>query len=417
MYEASLAALLAQLREVQLADLLDIALVTTFFYSAIVLIRRTRARLVAGGILVLVGLYIVARALDLRLTTGLLQGFFAVFLVMLLVIFQEELRQAFERLALWGLRRRTDAAPSYGTAEILVECVADFARDRIGALIVLAGRQPIDRQLHGGIELDGALSEPLLKSLFDPHSAGHDGAVILDKNRVVRFAAHLPLSTDFRQLRGVGTRHSAALGLAERSDALCLVVSEERGQISVAHEARLRPLSGAVELEGVLRDFQRSLAPPAGSRSLLYTVLLENWVEKIASLILVIGLWTLFVPGSRPATEAFPIAVKVVNIPPGYELERVEPTEVTAILTGQRRAFYLFDPRRIDVTVDATLAKYGRRTFAVSEEQIRHPPELTVDDVEPEQVRLKLRVRGASEPGNGAGTGAPPVQPPLANED
>jgi len=403
----------SQLREIQLADLLDIALVTTFLYSAIVLVRRTQARLVAGGILVLVGLYIFARALDLQLTIGLLQGFFAAFVVMLVVIFQEELRQAFERLALWGLRRGRESGPSYGTNEVLVECVADFARDRIGALIVLAGRQPIDRQLHGGIALHGALSEPLLKSLFDPHSPGHDGAVLIEKDRIVRFAAHLPLSTDFRQLHDVGTRHSAALGLAERCDALCVVVSEERGQISVAHEGTLRALSGAPELELALREFQASLMPPAASRGVLMSALRENWVEKIASLILVLGLWTLFVPGSRPATESFPVAVKVVNIPPGYELERVEPTQVTAILTGQRRAFYLFDARRIDVTVDATLAKYGRRTFAVSEDQIRHPPELTVDDVEPEQVRLKLRPRGGIE-----GNGVPaPVQPPLASED
>lgn len=384
-------ALAAQLREITLADVVDIALVATFLYSAIVVLRRTQARLVAGGILVLVGLFIVARALDLRLTTGLLQGFFAVFLIVLVVVFQEELRQAFERLALWGLRRNTDRAPSYGTTEILVECAADLARDRVGALIVVAGRQPLERHLHGGVPLGGALSEPLLKSLFDPHSPGHDGAVVIHKDVVERFAAHLPLSTDFRQLRGLGTRHSAALGLAERSDALCLVVSEERGTITVAHEGQLRALGGAVELEGVLREFQRALAPPRSSRTLLRSALRENWVEKIASLVLVSALWALFVPGSRPATEAFPIPIRVVNVPPGYVLERVEPSEVTAVLSGQRRAFYLFDPRRIDVTIDATLARYGRRTFAVTEDQIRHPPELTVDDVEPEQVRLTLR--------------------------
>jgi hypothetical protein len=80
-----------------------------------------------------------------------------------------------------------------------------------------------------------------------------------------------------------------------------------------------------------------------------------------------------------------------VNVPTGTTLEHVDPTPVTAILSGQRRAFYLFNPDLMDVTIDATLAKYGRRTFAVSEDQIRHPPELTVEDVEPEQVRISLR--------------------------
>src|SRR5512143_2197336 len=223
---------LTQLREFHLADFLDIALVTTFVYSAIALLRHTQARLVAGGIVVLMTLFIIAQALDLRLTTWLLQGFFAVFLIILVVIFQEELRQLFERLALWGLRRGTPAAPSFGTADVLAGTLADLARSRTGALVVLVGAQPVERHLHGGLELGGHLSEPLLKSIFDTSSPGHDGAVVVKKDSIVRFAAQLPLSTDFKQLRGTGTRHSAALGLAERTDALCIVVSEERGTIS-----------------------------------------------------------------------------------------------------------------------------------------------------------------------------------------
>jgi uncharacterized protein (TIGR00159 family) len=402
-----LASVLTQLRELHLADALDIALVTAFVYSAIALVRHTRARLVVGGILVLIGLFIAAQALDLRLTTWLLQGFFAAFLIMLVVIFQEELRQLFERLALWGLRRGGAAAPSFGTAEVLVGAVADLARTRTGALIVVVGAQPIDRHLHGGVELGGRLSEPLLRSIFDPGSPGHDGAVVVQRDTVTRFAAQLPLSTDFEQLRGAGTRHSAALGLAERTDALCIVVSEERGTISVARAGQLRVLAGAPELEAALQAFLRELSPPASGRGVLSALLRENWVEKVASLVLVIGLWYLYVPGSRPATEAVPIAVKVVNLPPGYVLDRVEPSEVTALFSGQRRAFYLFDPSRIDITVDASLAKYGRRNFTVAEDQIPHPPDLTVEDVEPEQIRISLHAVDA-------GPATPMVTTPTA---
>lgn len=381
-----------QLSELHLADLLDIGLVTTFVYSAIALLRRTQARLVAGGIVVLMTLFIAAQALDLRLTTWLLQGFFAVFLIILVVIFQEELRQLFERLALWGLRRAVPAAPSFGTADVITGTLADLARARTGALVVLVGAQPVDRHLHGGLELGGRLSEPLLKSLFDRGSPGHDGAVVVRQDSVTRFAAQLPLSTDFKQLQGMGTRHSAALGLAERTDALCIVVSEERGTISVARHGRMRQLGGPAELEGEIQAFLHELSPPAGRRRALSDLVRENWVEKIASLIFVLGLWFLYVPGSRPATQAFPVAVKVVNVPPGATVERVEPAEVTAILAGQRRAFYLFDASRLDVTIDATLAKYGRRTFAVTPDQIRHPPQLTVESVQPDQVRLSLRL-------------------------
>ena len=403
-------AIYSQLRELHLADLLDIALVTAFVYSAIALLRRTQARLVAGGIVVLMTLFIAARALDLRLTTWLLQGFFAVFLIILVVIFQEELRQLFERLALWGLRRTEPPAPSFGTADVLTGTMADLARARTGALIVLVGAQPVERHLHGGVELGGHLSEPLLKSIFDPSSPGHDGAVIVRKDSVIRFAAQLPLSTDFKQLKGTGTRHGAALGLAERTDALCIVVSEERGTICVARHGTMRELSGAAELESAIQNFLHELAPAAARRHGPWALVRENWVEKIASLVFVLGLWFLYVPGSRPATEAFPITVKVVNVPPGATVERIEPTQVMAVLSGQRRAFYLFDPNRMDVTIDATLAKYGRRTFAVTEDQIRHPPDLTVEDVEPEQVRLSLRLDTATPT-----TGPPATPTPRSN--
>jgi diadenylate cyclase len=387
----------AQLREVHLVDLIDIGLVTIFFYSALVLVRRTQARLVAIGILFLGGLYLAARGFDLRLMTWLLQGFFAVFLVIVVVIFQEELRQLFERLALWGLRRGAPAPPTDGPAEIVVRCAADFARQRVGALIVFSGLQPVARLIHGGAELNGTLSEPLLKSIFDPHTPGHDGAVIIEQGRVTRFAAQLPLSTDFHQLRDVGTRHGAALGLAERTDALCIVVSEERGRISVAEQGKLRALADAAELESVVRAFFNTTFPSRSERNVLWSLLRENWGEKIAAFALVLGLWYLFVPGSRPATFRYPVAVRVVNVPPGLVLDKVEPAEVMAVFSGLRRAFYLFDPHRLDVTVDASMARYGRRTFAISGDQVRHPPEVAVDDVQPEQVKLVLHGPASSD--------------------
>jgi uncharacterized protein (TIGR00159 family) len=234
--------------QIGLADIIDIALVTIVLYMAIVWMRRTKAGLVGLGLFILGAVYIVARQLGLQLIAWFLQGFFAIFLIIIVVIFQEELRQIFERIALWSLRKRGTQTAQSETADTLVETVSDLARDKIGALIVLPGSQPIERHISGGIRLDGELSEPLLKSVFDPHSAGHDGAVVVEKDRISRFAAHLPLSKDFRQLSRVGTRHSAALGLAELTDALCLVVSEERGKISIAQDGRLREVGSTPEL-------------------------------------------------------------------------------------------------------------------------------------------------------------------------
>ncbi len=402
--------MLEPLRDIRLLDVVDILLVTSLVYTAFAWLRRTQAALVAFGIVILGAIYIVARALDLRLMTWIFQGFFAIFLVIIVVIFQEELRQLFEWLAVWSLRRRGTAPPPGGPTDTLVRCAADFARDHIGALIVLPGKQPIERHIQGGIELHGRLSEPLLKSLFDPHSPGHDGAVIVVNDCVVKFAAHLPLSKDFRQLSGVGTRHSAALGLAELTDALCLVVSEERGQISVARDGRLRGIGELHELGLELQRFFREKHAPERPRRPAWQLLRENWSGKLASLAIVALLWYLFVPGSRLAGMTYPIPVSVINLPSELVLENVDPPVVKGTFTGQRRAFYLFDPRRLEVVIDASLAQLGRRTFEISEANVRYPKELSLESITPSRVRISVR-KNTEESGEKTGSSAERKKP------
>src|SRR5918996_2343736 len=207
-------------------EIIDVIFVAVLLYTAIVWARQTRAAFVVRGIIILGAIYIAARYLDLQMTAWIFQGFFAILLIIIVVIFQEELRQFFERIALWSLKSKSRRPLGAETVDILVRTMADFTKDRIGALIVIRGNDPLERHITGGIPLDGKLSEPLLKSIFDPHSPGHDGAVIVEGGQITRFAVHLPLSKDISQTAHVGTRHSAALGLAELCDALCLVVSE-----------------------------------------------------------------------------------------------------------------------------------------------------------------------------------------------
>jgi uncharacterized protein (TIGR00159 family) len=383
--------LLSPFLEIGPADIVDIVVVTGLVSAVLGLIRRTQAGFVAIGILIVGVLYIVARALDLQLTAWIFQGFFAVFLIMIVVVFQEELRQLFERIAMWGLRRRDPAEPSGDVTDVISSCVVDFARDRVGALIVVPGTQPILRHIQGGIELDGKLSKPLLMSIFDKHSPGHDGAVIVANGRVTHFAAHLPLSKEPEGRAYGGTRHSAATGLTERTDALCLVVSEERGTVSVARNGHLRVLRSSHEA-GIAVDRFLKEKHPAAERGSLWTQLVrENALEKALALGLVIALWYLFVPGARRVQFTYEVPVTVGNLPAGFELESVEPSAVEVTFSGLRRAFYLFEAARLEVTVDASLARLGRRTFQLSATDLVYPKDLTLQDLEPSQVRISLR--------------------------
>lgn len=187
---------LTPLPNITFSEIIDVIFVAVLIYTATVWAQRTRAAFVVRGILVLGSIYLVARLLDLQMTAWVFQGFFAVFLIMIVVIFQEELRQIFERIAVWSLTRRRTPALRSSTADILVRTVDDLAKEKTGALIVIRGNDPIERHITGGIPLDGRVSEPLLRSIFDTHSPGHDGAVLIEQNRVTRFAVHLCASRD-----------------------------------------------------------------------------------------------------------------------------------------------------------------------------------------------------------------------------
>jgi uncharacterized protein (TIGR00159 family) len=384
--------------EIGVADLADIAVVALLLYATLAWLHRTRATFAVLGLVILGGIYVAAREVGLQLTAWLFQGFFAVFVILIVVIFQEELKQLFERLAVLSLRRGRETAIASRTIDTLAGCLADFARDRIGALIVLPGRDPVERHIRGGIELDGKISEPLLRSLFDPHSPGHDGAVLLAGDRIVRFAAHLPLSKNVEQLGRLGTRHSAALGLAETTDALCLVVSEERGTISAASDGRLRALTGPQEAAYVVEEFLRSRQPLPERYRTWTEALLHQWPLKGAAAAIALALWLLFVPGSKISRATWVLPVTVENLPSEYTLQSVQPAEVEVTLSGVRRAFYLFDSRRLQVVIDGSLAALGRRTFRITEENLRLPREIVLEQVRPPTVRIVVERQTPGEP-------------------
>jgi uncharacterized protein (TIGR00159 family) len=372
-------------------EVIDIICVAILLYIAIVWAQRTRAAFVVRGILILGAVYMVARYLDLQMIAWIFQAFFAVFLIMIVVIFQEELRLMFERIALWSLGRQRTLRPSSDTTDNLVRTSADLVRDKIGALIVIRGKDPLERHITGGIPLDGRLSIPLLRSIFEPHSPGHDGAVVIDRDRIQRFAAHLPLSKDLSQLANGGTRHSAALGLSELCDALCVVVSEERGTISVARNGKLRKLSEPQELSVVVQQFLAEKFPPAEGQKASWQLVRKNWLAKTVATALAIGLWYLFVPGSKTIEVAYRVPVKIENLPSNLQIVALDPPEVTATFVGLRRSFYLFDPKRVRVSVDVSLAELGRRTFNLSEQNIRFPKELALADLSPSVVKISVK--------------------------
>lgn len=280
------------------ADIIDILLIAVFVYFALVLFKQSKSSSVFFGVLIMGLIYLLAKAFDLELTLAIFRIFFSVIIIGLIIIFQKELRQFFEIIVgevvfLWGnsLRKIRHDKTTPAHIENIVHVAERLAQQKIGMLVVIRGKMALDYYLQGGFGLNGTISEPLLHSIFDPSTPGHDGAVIIENDTITKFAVHLPLSEDFQQIKQYGTRHSAALGIAEKTDALSIIVSEERGAISVARDGKLKSIQEIGQLEIEIVNFLEEKFSSRRPQGFLET----NLPEKFLALGIALLLWYLIV--------------------------------------------------------------------------------------------------------------------------
>lgn len=369
-------------------DVIDVLVVTVFFYTVITWFRTARSRFVLTGLGVLGGLYALARALDMYLTLLLFQAAITVAVFALVVIFQEEIRRSFERLgSTHPLSLKRSAAGSDDLLDPMIETIATLARQRTGALLVFKGREPLERHMSGGFELDGRFSAPLLHSIFDTSSAGHDGAVIVDQGIIRKFGVHLPLSIGRRGEVPAGTRHAAGLGLSERSDAFVVVVSEERGTISVARDGRIQVVTPS-ELHTRLQEFLSDVSPEPRAVSIVRRTV-RNPGAKAISLVLAVASW-LFLFGSHGdmLARTYTVPVGYRNLPDDWLLEEPKPFELVVTVSGTDRAFQGLKPDSLRVSLDVSHIRAGAQKIAVTDKDLNLPSRLSLHGVDPDVVTV-----------------------------
>lgn len=248
-------------------DVLDIAIVSFVLYRLFLLIKGTRAVQLLRGLIVLLVFYYTADWLELRTIKFLMQNAGIMIIVAVPIVFQPELRRALAHLGAQGRALFTPeplftkGKDFFELIDLLVVTARQLSTRRIGALMVIEREMGLNEFAETGTQLDARLSSELLLTIFHPGSPLHDGAVIIRGTRVVAAGAVLPLSENMRAVlsprQHLGTRHRAALGLSETADAICLVVSEETGDISLAMEGKLhRHLSEESLQKLLLSHFQ-----------------------------------------------------------------------------------------------------------------------------------------------------------------
>lgn len=240
-------------------DLIDIIIVTYIFYRLILIIKGTRAEQLVKGLIILLIAWAASGILGLKTFNWLLQGLMTVGLIAIPIIFQPELRKALEQLGRGKLFQRPlyefEDNDSLGVLDELFKAIPVLVKKRIGALIVLERETGLKDIMETGIKIEGIVTAELLINIFMPRSPLHDGAVIIRDNVLAAAGCFLPLTENPNLSKELGTRHRAAIGITEVSDAVTIIISEETGVISLAHNGRLTRYLDEKTLRSTLLNF------------------------------------------------------------------------------------------------------------------------------------------------------------------
>ncbi len=374
-----------------LTDILDMLIIAIFSYIAILFLRQTRSLMAFAGIGILGGIYILARAFHLYITALILQSFFSIFIIVLVIVFQDELKRSFELIAASGTRRikNKNILSFSSTIFSIVQASSSLTRKRHGALIVVPGGELLERHIRGGNILDGVATSPLLESIFDPKSPGHDGAVVIDRDRISKFGVHLPLSQNIKQIKERGTRHSAAIGISEKTDALAIVISEERGEISIAKHGRIRLLKDTQELEKHLNQHFRENFPEK-PRGLFRNIFRERAFEKFSAIAIACIAWFFVVFQAEIVQRDFNLPISFTNISAEEKIiKSTTPENVTVTLSSRgQTALSDLSPNSVRIVIPGEEIKSGVNEIELEKAYISHPFNVSVVNISPSTIEV-----------------------------
>jgi diadenylate cyclase len=379
-------------------DVLDILFLTIVVYHLYLWFWGTKAFKALVGLLALGIVFTVARFWGLFLTTWVFQILWQVLVVLIIILFQSEIRQVLERvnpLQMIGLRRFSASA----------DWVPEFAKTlfslaglKIGALVIFERVDRVEELTTGGIPLEGEPSPELLMSIFQKESPLHDGASLIQKGRVTKVACYLPLSSAEGLPKEWSTRHRAALGLSERCDAWVVVVSEERGQLSLARGGHMIPVKNLGQLSKLVQEALASPSPAGITRwERLRALMVRRWPLKLGILGLVSLFW-LLLAGQQNFEVTLTVPLEMRNVPEKMEIIEPANPEVQITVRGLRKDAGTLNRRNVHVEMDLSLARFGTTVFRITRDQINLPNDrVNVVHIEPRQMAFKLRKRASAE--------------------
>jgi len=376
------------LSSIRWQDVVDITLNSYILFRLYVLFRGTNVFRVIMGIALLWFFQRIAVSLGLIVTSWAIQGITAVAAVIIIVVFRNEIRSVLQarklKAILWGLSHKAVSTP----IESIVDGVFSLARRRCGALIVLPGKEDLSEVVQGGMPWRGLLSKEMIVSIFWPDNPVHDGAAIIQGDRVIEVGVILPLSQRQDLPSHYGTRHRAAVGLAENTDALVIVVSEESGNVLVAKNSRLRLIHGMEQLQRLLQEHVGITPPLPGYPT---KTRLQLGIAALVSVLFITGVWFSFTWGLYTLIT-LEVPIEYMNRYPEMEILETSVNAVRLDLSGSGALIKSVRPDQVHVRLDLSKATVGRNAFSIKPENVGLPPGVLLRSVKPPVVELTLDV-------------------------
>jgi uncharacterized protein (TIGR00159 family) len=367
-------------------DAIDILINSYILFRFYVIFRGTNVLRVLVAIGFLWFFQGIASAVGLVVTSWAIQGITAFAALIIIVVFRNEIRTVLQaknlKSIVWGLPLATSSTP----VGIIAESAIDLARSHTGALLVLPGKEDLGEMVHSGIEWKGKVSKEMLMSIFWRDNPVHDGAAIISGDKVVEVGAILPLSHRNDLPSYYGTRHRAAAGLAEATDALVIVVSEERGNVAVAKGPSISVVKSKEELSGRIEEH---LGVFTRQDARVRKRIIELGSAAAASLLFIGGVWFSFTRG-LDTLVTLDIPVEYMNRDQNMEIIDTTANSVRLHLSGSGPLIKSLKPDQVRVRIDLGSAVVGHNTFSVTQENVSLPPGVFLKKVEPQNLDVSM---------------------------
>ncbi len=384
---------LSSIASIRWQDIVDILLLSYILFRLYVIFRDTYAFRVIAGIAVLWIFQQFAISLGLILTSWALRGIMAVAALIIIIVFRNEIRNVLQgknfQTFLWGFSHKGDLTP----VEVIVKSINALSKKHIGALLVFPARDNPGDFVQPGIPWNGLLSGEMITSVFLNSSPVHDGAAIIQGTRISEVGVILPLSHRSDLPLRYGTRHRAALGLAEISDALILVVSEESGKVAAAKDADFTEIT---DDDVLVRILQKHAGSSEKAKWEIKKETLKLCAAALASFIFITSLWFSF---SRGPDTFITLDTPVEYTTRASKLEIIDTSvnTVSLQLSGPETLIKAMRPEQVGVRLDLDKAVVGLNTFPITLDTIKLPPGIFLKKVTPPVVEATIDIATTKE--------------------